>query len=422
MASISRDPNGRRRILFTDRNGGRKTIRLGKVSQRMAEEIKIKVETLNAAKIGAGSLDRETAAWVANLGDDLHAKLAAVGLTSPRQAARLGEFLDAFIANRQSSAAPNTIMNLQQSKRRLIEHFGADRDMRSITPADADGWAAALAENYAPATAGRTIKRARQFFKLAIRDKIVTENPFADVKASGQANKERQFHIDLETIARVIDAAPDHEWRLIIALSRFGGMRCPSEHLALRWQDMDWERSRFRVDSPKTGERWVPMFPELRSHLEEAFELAQEGAVYVVNRYRDSNANLRTTFTKIIKRAGVKVWPKLFHNLRASRETELAAVYPIHVVCEWIGNSAAIAAKHYLTVREEDFERATQGGAKSDALVAQNQAQQPSARSRMKPQESKQEQAVCGVMRDDAASCGDTLNCLVPPRGLEPLS
>ena len=225
MASISRDPNGRRRILFIDRDGNRKTIRLGKVSQRMAEEVKIKIEMLNAAKIGAGSLDRETAAWLANLGDDLHAKLAAVGLATPKQTApRLGEFLDTFIGNRKSSAAPSTITNMTVAARRLTKHFGPDRDMRTITAADADGWAAALAEDYAPATAGRTIKRARQFFKLAMRDKIVTENPFADVKASGQTNKERQFHIDRETIAKVIDAAPDHEWRLIIALSRFGGL------------------------------------------------------------------------------------------------------------------------------------------------------------------------------------------------------
>jgi hypothetical protein len=65
--------------------------------------------------------------------------------------------------------------------------------------------------------------------------------------------------------------------------------------------------------------------------------------------------------------------------LPESRETELAAEYPIHVACEWIGNSPVIAAKHYLTVREEDFGRATQGGAKSDAYEAQFKAQQASA-------------------------------------------
>jgi integrase len=55
--------------------------------------------------------------------------------------------------------------------------------------------------------------------------------------------------------------------------------------LALKWSDVDWERNRFRVTSPKTehhegkGERWVPIFPELRPFLEEAFELAAERSV-----------------------------------------------------------------------------------------------------------------------------------------------
>ncbi len=421
MASISSDPNGTKRILFIDGSGDRKTIRLGKVSIRTAEKIKVKVEALNAAKIANCSPDRETTTWVVDLGDSLNKKLAAVGLTEPRRTVpRLGEFLDGFIANRQSSAAASTITNMTVAARRLTKHFGADRDMRAITPADADGWAAVLAEDYAPATAGRTIKRARQFFKLAMRDKLVTENPFADVKANGQTNKERQFHIDRETIANVIDAAPDHEWRLIIALSRFGGLRCPSEHLALKWTDVDWARDRFAVQSPKTGERSVPIFPELRPFLAECFERAEAGAVHVISRYRDSDTNLRTTFTKIIRRAGVKVWPKLFHNLRASRETELAAEYPIHVVCEWIGNSAAVAAKHYLTVREEDFERAAQGGAKSGAPEAQNEAQQPAASVRDGSQEWTEGNEACGDMRAEPAACGTTQNYQAPRLGLEP--
>jgi hypothetical protein len=183
------------------------------------------------------------------------------------------------------------------------------------------------------------------------------------------------------------------------AISRFtiaaSGLRYPSEHLSLRRQDVDWERNRFCVDSPKTGQGWVPIFPELRPYLEECFELAQEGAVYVITRYRTANANLRTTFTKIIKRAGEKPWPKLFHNLRASRETELAAEHPIHVVCEWIGNKAAIAAKHYLTVREEDFERATKGGTESGAPQAHFQAQQTDAGYGAESQDSSEFLAAC---------------------------
>ena len=35
---------------------------------------------------------------------------------------------------------------------------------------------------------------------------------------------------------------------------------------------------------------------------------------------------------KIIARAGLEPWAKLFQNLRATRETELAEIYPMHVV------------------------------------------------------------------------------------------
>jgi hypothetical protein len=44
VASIAREKNGNRRILFVAPDGKRPTIRLGKVSQRTAESIKYRVE------------------------------------------------------------------------------------------------------------------------------------------------------------------------------------------------------------------------------------------------------------------------------------------------------------------------------------------------------------------------------------------
>ena len=52
-------------------------------------------------------------------------------------------------------------------------------------------------------------------------------------------------------------------------------------------------------------------------------------------------------------------WRNPLPNLRASKETELAQAYPLHMAPAWIGNSAPVAAKHHLTVREEDYRRAT---------------------------------------------------------------
>jgi hypothetical protein len=107
----------------------------------------------------------------------------------------------------------------------------------------------------------------------------------------------------------------------------------------------------------------VPIFPELRPHLLAAREAAEPDATWVCR--ATTAANLRTRLGRIIRRAGLKPWPKLWHNLRASRQTELAEQFPSHVVCQWLGNSPAIAARHYLQTTEEHYERAADGNTTS---------------------------------------------------------
>jgi len=63
---------------------------------------------------------------------------------------------------------------------------------------------------------------------------------------------------------------------------------------------------------------------------------------------------------RIIRKAGLKPWPKLFQNLRATRETELSEIFPSHVVCQWIGHTQEVAKKHYLQVTEDHFARAVE--------------------------------------------------------------
>ncbi len=136
-----------------------------------------------------------------------------------------------------------------------------------------------------------------------------------------------------------------------------------------------------RPRHPGGGQREIPLFPELAGPLSEAFETAPEGAVYVITLHRSQaespagwrNSNLRTRFAKIIRRAGLKPWPKSFHSMRASFETELVEVFPVQTAAAWLGNSPKIALKHYLQVLPEHFDRAIRGGGEA----AHNQA--PSA-------------------------------------------
>jgi hypothetical protein len=158
-------------------------------------------------------------------------------------------------------------------------------------------------------------------------------------------------------------------WEIIVALCRYGGLRCPSEVLSLKWEHVDWEHSRIWVQSPKTehhpgkDQREMPLFRELRPYLESAFEQAKPGGVYVVGvpagvAYRNAsfkggkwrNCNLCTQFARLVKRAGLEPWSSLIRSLRSSRETEL-----VHAVCAWLGNTPRIALKHYLQVYSDNY-------------------------------------------------------------------
>ena len=224
---------------------------------------------------------------------------------------------------------PATKVVWRHTLHNLIGHFGAQRDL-------------------APTTIHKRLQVVRQFFRDAMRRKLITANPFAEVTVKAVVQQECFCMITREEIERVLEHC-DPTWKVIVALGRYGGLRCPSEVLSLRWEGIDWQHNRIVVESPKTehhpgrDRRVIPLFPELRPILEEAYELASVGAEYVVEGgYRDAtlsqegwkNCNLRTQFQRILKRAGVPSWPKPFQNLRASRETELARDFSIHVVTE----------------------------------------------------------------------------------------
>ena len=366
MASLVNRQNGTREIQFVDVNGRRQTVRLGKMSKRAAGTVKIRLEELLSAAISKQPIETETARWVASLDDVLTERLAKVGLIRRRESLLLGQFLEDYIEGR-TDVKPATRRKYHSTRERLLAYFGEVCNLRDITAGIIDDWRLEMkAEGLAENTIRKHIAVAKVFFTGAVRKRIINSSPLEDQKATIRANPERFYFISHSEADKVLDACPDAQWRLLFALSRYGGLRCPSEHLGLRWSDVDWDRNRIRVWSPKTehhagkASRDLPIFPELKPYLEEVWEQAEVGTEYVITRYRDTNANLRTQLCRIIDRAGLERWPKLFQNLRSTRQTELEEMFPSHVVCAWIGNSKAVAQKHYLQVTEDHFHKATQ--------------------------------------------------------------
>ena len=399
VASVSRDPSGKFRIQFVDASGARQTLRLPTGDRKAAESIARHVDALLGAKLASQPIPRETAAWLGSIGDVLRDRLVRVGLIEAGPGIpRLGDYLKDWVETRRSSYKPASLLAWGQVVARLLEHFGSDCPLSEITHARAEGFRQAMiAAGLRPTTIHKRLQHARLIFAHAVRLGLLASNPFEHVRHRAGDVSERRAYVPAADVLRVIDCAPNVWWRLLIALSRFAGLRIPSEAFSLRWQDVDWERSRLIVPSPKTQHlpgrayRVVPLFPAIRHYLEEAWELAPDGAEYVLpDEYRQRamgpcgwrNANLRTTLAKIIRRAGLKPWPRLWHSLRASCESDLVASFPLAVVTKWLGNTPSIALRHYIDVTDGDFERALQWVPEGLEKATQNPTQQVNAECR----------------------------------------
>lgn len=368
MSSLMKLPNGRWRIQFKAPDGERRSIRPGKLNGKAAERLQSIVSALEAAAFRQEDVDIETHNALGKLPDKLYGKLADHGLVEPRgrTVPTLGAFVDQYIAGR-TDVKEATRSAASFDALSLLNHFGRERRLRSITLADAQGYEIALkSQKLAKATVSRRLVRAKQFFRAAVNARLIAENPFREIKPASQANEQRKRFITRDKIELLMAACPNAEWRLVVALARFGGIRTPSETLELTWDDIDWEHGRITVRSPKTEchegheSRVIPLFPELVQPLLDAQEAAPDRTVHVLQGFR-GRSNLRTQMLRIIKKAGLEAWPKPFHNLRASRQSELAETHPWPTVCRWMGNSERVGDDHYYQVTEAQFEKASAG-------------------------------------------------------------
>ncbi|NBO93101.1 MAG: site-specific integrase [Planctomycetia bacterium] len=180
--------------------------------------------------------------------------------------------------------------------------------------------------------------------------------PGSDVRA-------RQSFVDRETVYRLMESSPP-SYRLMIALCRFQGLRAPSEVCSLKWDMVHFERNEITIPSPKTehhpggSRRIMPLCPDMRAILLDTLNREGEGDGFVVGRefydraktsrrYGWQAINLNTHLRRLIEKAGLEPWPRAWHNLRSSLETELMRHFPVPQVAAWLGHNPQIALRHY---------------------------------------------------------------------------
>jgi integrase len=160
---------------------------------------------------------------------------------------------------------------------------------------------------------------------------------------------------------RAIEVAPDAQWRLLIALWRFAGVR-KMEVMGITWDDVLWDQNKVRIHATKTARyegkeiRYVRLGP-IRKYLDEVYAMAAPGETSVITRFMSSNSNLDKPLKTILHQAGLVPWPKLFQNMRASCETDwLNSGMKAHVVAHMMGHSVKVQLDHYAQVTGSDFD------------------------------------------------------------------
>jgi integrase len=270
---------------------------------------------------------------------------------------------------------PRTWIFYQLTWDRLNEYF-KDRTLLSITASDAKAFRKWLSEasnkrdkkierkSLSLNTVRRRTGLCRQIFSQAVEDGLIGRNPFVGLSATVKSNKDRQHYVDLDTFGKVLKKAPNAKWRALLVLARFGALRCPSEVTRLKWDDIAWEAKRISiVSSSKTehhasrGIRIVPLLPQIERELLKLHLEAEDGAEYVFPDIRH-DTNLGQALERMITRAGVKRWPKLWLNLRASAATDFARSLPSHVASEICGHTEEVAKEHYWQVSDVDLDSA----------------------------------------------------------------
>jgi integrase len=376
---VDRNRQGWRLRYYVD--GQRYSMWLGRVSEKMAGNAKRHVEELAEAHTLGCRADASAIKWAIAVAPRLQRTLRKSGLLDEQtireietQSLLLFQFLrDAVDQKRDVSR--NWKVNYNQAINWLERwpSMNAEKRLADLNSRDCLDWYAWMQKQLAPSTVGQHVKRIKQLLASAVQNRLIPINPMNSVRPSHSHDKTKNRYVAPEALWTLLDKVPCRQWRAILVLTRIAGLRCPSEVLALRWADIDWERGRFTVTSSKgarhsKGTRVVPLFPSVRLELEGLRHESSKGGKgsatdFVITRFRRRDQNLRTQLAKFFQRAGMEEIPKVFNNFRASARADLLRQgYTKEILNDWLGHGSAVAERHYSRITEDDINKAAASG------------------------------------------------------------
>lgn len=286
--------------------------------------------------------------------EDMVQKHLAEGVQH-RAKATLGDWCNRYIRLRTAELSRPTRLIHQRVTESLIEHFGFDRDLASITRADMADWRAGVGATRAESTACKYSRTAKVIFSRAVDEEILDRSPASKLRSTAPVQDpfSRRL-ITADEVEAVIERPGPH--RVAIAIAWHAGLRT-SEITHLRWTDIQADRLIVRprdgVQSSKQRGREVRLEPELRSLLL-AIDEPRDGTVCRL--IETGQVNLLSRFARSACESA-DVRPFTLQDLRRARDTRWHMEYPAHVCCAWMGHSESVARQHYLAIPDVYYSR-----------------------------------------------------------------
>jgi hypothetical protein len=323
---------------------GRRSIWLGKITQPEAVAVQRHVDEILAAQTADLPIPRQTAIWLDRLSMDLKSKLVCItgSIRTVRSA------IDEYLHSKRDKLAASTV----ESVTRSLEILGDAIGTRRIDGVSAEEIASIYdALEVGESTKGKIAKDWKTLFNWCEDHRWILSNP---AKRLSTAVRVREKHfVTIETAEKILAACADPELRLVVALSRFGGLRISSEIRDFTADSIDHTAKRIKINDTKRGVvREIPIFPEL------AKWLPAPGVEPLPTLSQLSHAGITARFNACVLKAGLETWDAPWHSMRASRETELIAAFGLATASKWIGNSEKVAMANYALVPDSDWAKA----------------------------------------------------------------
>jgi integrase len=346
MSSLTHEAGSRtgyRLRLYTA--AGRKSIWLGEIPASEAAAVQRHCDEIVASQTADLPIPRATQQWLDRISPDLRRKLQTITGATRTVSMAVDQYIDA----RANEWAESTMLSVSRSLDLLTDAVGSRR-IDAVAHGDLSSAIDALPQS--ESTRARIAAAWRAFWSWCCERHWIAESPARFLR--GAIDVREKHFVPMADWQRMVDACDCPELRLVLGLSRIGGIRISSEIRAFDASSIDARQLRMRIVDTKRGQdRWVPIFPELRPLV------PLDGSDPLPTLRDCPHATLTHRLTELQQRCGITAWPAPWHSMRASRETELITAFGVATAARWIGNSPAVALRSYAMVSDADWQRAT---------------------------------------------------------------